>query len=164
MDQTQAFSYRCPRWAELPTLALYMDQTLIVIDEAVRPLIPEGEASATSTMINNYVKIKLISPSQKKKYSREHLAGLIMITLLKRVLSMTELASLLGSLELETDYDRFCAELERRLREAFSNGEECAPTEDDFPPLLGAAVRTLACKLRFESIAAEQCRAADSNC
>lgn len=152
MERTDVFSYHCPRWDELPALALYMDQVLIIIDEAARPLMRRGEISATATMINNYVKIKLISPSEKKKYSRDHIARLIMITLLKRVLSMTELDLLLRFENTSEVYDMFCDSLEKRLREVFSDGEDCAG-ETAVSPLIEAAVNTLVCKLRFEAIA-----------
>ena len=152
MDRNAVTAYHCPRWEELPGLELYMDQALIVIEDAVRPLLPAGENAATATMINNYVKIRLVAPSVKKKYNRQHLARLIMITLLKRVLSMTELACLLAPEDIMEQYDQFCRELELRLREAFSvPAGQWTPT--DCPPLLGAAVMTLACKLRFEEIA-----------
>lgn len=154
MNRTDAFSYHCPRWDELPTLALYMDQVLIIIDEAARPLMREGEISATATMINNYVKIKLIAASEKKKYSRDHIARLIMVTLLKRVLSMTELDLLLRFEDTAGVYDMFCESLERRLKEVFSDGEDSAG-EAAASPLIEAAVNTLVCKLRFEAIAAQ---------
>jgi DNA-binding transcriptional MerR regulator len=131
-----------------------MDQALIIIDEAVRPLIPADEVAVTATMINNYVKIKLIAPSEKKKYSRDHIARLIMVTLLKRVLSMTELDMLLSCPEIRAEYDTFCAELEFSLREAFNSGTVSEESEGT-SPLLAAAIKTLVCKLRFESIAAE---------
>ena len=152
MEKGAAAAYHCPRWNELPSLELYMDQALIVIEEAVRPLLPSQETAATATMINNYVKIRLVAPSVKKKYTRQHLARLIMITLLKRVLSMTELACLLETEDVSDQYDQFCRELELRLREAFADpAGQRTPT--DCPPLLAAAVMTLACKLRFEDIA-----------
>ena len=154
MEKGTVMIYHCPRWDELPSLELYMDQALIVIDEAVRPLLPAQETAATATMINNYVKIRLVAPSVKKKYTRQHLARLIMITLLKRVLSMTELACLLEEEDISGQYDQFCQELELRLRETFA-APDSQLTPTDCPPLLAAAVMTLACKLRFEDIAAQ---------
>ena len=161
MEQNAVAAYHCPRWNELPGLELYMDQALIVIEDAVRPILPAGENVATATMINNYVKIRLVAPSVKKKYNRQHLARLIMITLLKRVLSMTELACLLEPEDITDRYDWFCRELELRLGEAFSSpAGQWTPT--DCPPLLSAAVMTLACKLRFEDIASREAAASDA--
>ena len=50
MEKGAAAAYHCPRWNELPSLELYMDQALIVIEEAVRPLLPPQETAATATM------------------------------------------------------------------------------------------------------------------
>ena len=139
--------YRCPRWEELPDLGLYMDQVLIVVEGALRPLFPHDPVGLTSTMVNNYVKQQVLTPSEKKKYRREHLATLITITVLKRVLSVAEIKFVLERLaqtgEAEGGYDMFCAQLERRLR-----GEPGDPACD---PILAAAVDAVAGKLIFES-------------
>lgn len=151
MLKTQVNLYHCPRWDELPAVALYMDQVLIILQDAVSPLLKPGESAATATMINNYVKIKLIVPSQKKKYSKDHLARLIMITLLKRVLTMSELDVLMKFENTEGLYNMFCKSLEANLQDEFSNNpEKCI--DASCPPLMTAAIRTLVCKLRFESI------------
>lgn len=137
----------CPRWSELPDLGLYMDQVLIVVEGALRPLFPRDPVVLTSTMVNNYVKQQVLTPSEKKKYRREHLATLITITVLKRVLSVAEIKFVLERLaqagDPEGGYDRFCTQLERRLR-----GEPGLP---DCDPILAAAVDAVAGKLVFEA-------------
>lgn len=143
--------FRCPRWKELPDLGLYMDQVLLVTEGALRPLFPNDPVVLTSTMVNNYVKQQVLIPSEKKKYGREHLAALIAITVLKRVLSVAEIKCVLAQLGENTDaaegYDRFCVQLECRLRGESGHG--------DCPALLAAAVDAVAGKLVFESMAAE---------
>lgn len=52
----------------------------------------------TKTMINNYTKNHLLPPSDKKKYSREHVFLLIMIYYLKNMLSISDIQSLLEPL------------------------------------------------------------------
>lgn len=140
-------NFRCPRWGELPDLGLYMDQVLIVAEGALRPLFPGDPVVLTSTMVNNYVKQQVLTPSEKKKYRREHLATLITITVLKRVLSVAEIKLVLERLaqagDPEGGYDMFCTQLERRLR-----GESGHP---DCDPILAAAVDAVAGKLVFES-------------
>lgn len=61
--------YHCPRYEELPHIALYKDQVVSVLNEAVGPFYPQGETPVTATMVNNYVKMKLLAPPEKKKYS-----------------------------------------------------------------------------------------------
>ena len=146
MNSYDLASYRCPRWNELPDLGLYMDQVLIVVENALRPLFPHDPVVLTSTMVNNYVKQQVLAPSEKKKYGREHLAVLITITVLKRVLSVAEVKFVLDRLteqySAEQGYDMFCTQMELRLR-GESGVEHC-------DPILEAAVDAVAGKLIFE--------------
>ena len=142
-----------PRWEQLPQIALYMDQVLLVLGTILEPISTEESPMVTATMINNYVKMKLTPPPEKKKYSREHLAWFLMICLLKKVLSMQEIAAvkqrLLVSMDMQAAYNRFCDELELRLR------EPDGPDAPDCDPVLAAAVRAVVCKLRVERFLAE---------
>ena len=139
-----------PRWNQLPDIALYMDQVLLVMGGILEPL----SAEVTSTMINNYVKMKLTPPPEKKKYTKSHLACFLMICLLKKVLSMTEIDTLKTRLfdryPPEEGYDLFCRELELRVENL--DGAD----SPDCPPLLAAAVRAVACKIRVEQILSEK--------
>lgn len=67
MDRQQLQTYHCPRWQELPSLGLYMDQVLQVLGEATAPLRPAGEPACTATMINNYVKLKVLAAVGKEE-------------------------------------------------------------------------------------------------
>lgn len=144
-------TFHCPRWEELPNLGLYMDQVLIVVEGALRPLFPSDPVLLTATMVNNYVKQQILPPSEKKKYGRNHLATLITITLLKRVLSVAEMGVVLRVLsqtrEPAEGYDLLCDQLEHRL-----TGRAGL---DNCDPLLAAAVDAVAGKLIFESKCAE---------
>lgn len=146
-----SYCYHLPRWEELPDLGLYMDQVLIVVEGALRPLLPNDPVVLTSTMVNNYVKQQVLTPSEKKKYNREHLATLITIAVLKRVLSVPEIKLLLDHMEQTTGvaegYNTFCTQLERRL-----NGQS---GQADYAPLLACAVDAVAGKLAFEAKCAE---------
>ena len=138
----------CIPWEQLPQIALYMDQVLLVLNQALAPLSVSDEPVVTGTMINNYVKMKLAAPAIKKKYDREHMARFVMICLLKKVLSMTEIAAILERLLVDRDlaevYDLFCWELELRLRSMDG------PDSEGCPDYLAAAVRAVACKIVLE--------------
>ncbi len=84
-----------PRIEELPDFGLYMDQVITYMEKSYpkKPL--------TKTMINNYSKDKILFPSNKKKYAREHLMLLSLIQILKRTLSLPEIKTLLGPLSKE---------------------------------------------------------------
>ena len=79
-----------PRWEELPDFDLYMDQVISLIERYLNILDDGKERIITSAMINNYVKLKLIPKPIKKKYNKEHIAFLIAITLLKQILTISE--------------------------------------------------------------------------
>lgn len=150
-----------PRWEQLPGIALYMDQILLVLGGMLEPFTADDTPMVTATMINNYVKMKLTPPPEKKKYSREHLAWFFLICLLKKVLSMQEIAALKQRLEEtmspEESYDRFCEELELRLQ--LPDG----PDTKDCEPMLAYAVRSVVCKLRVEQILAEKPEKSEEN-
>ena len=154
LTSATAHSFHCPRWSELPSIPLYMDQVIIILEDAIG-LFSEGEERVlTSTMINNYVKQKLLSPPVKKKYGRQHLASLIIVTLLKRVLSIAETAELLKLLldtyGAERSYDLFCESLEQALTGMFSKGfasSSPTPFEKSTDNALHAALMALMGKL-----------------
>ena len=148
MESLSKLSPHCPRWDELPRLSLYMDQVCIAIGDALGPFLSCQEYALTATMVNNYVKQRLITPPEKKKYSPLHVSRLIMITLFMRVLSLGEISALLDDLfagrDPQTGYDLFCQALEDTIQ-----GQPCPA---DCPPLLAAALRSLAGKLEFERL------------
>jgi len=138
--------FHLPRWAELPKIALYMDQVLLVMNSALEPLAVSG-FTVTATMINNYVKMKLTDPAEKKKYTRCHVARFFMVCFLKQVLSMAEITAMLQSLtdaQLPECYDCFCAELEQRMADPQSK------TDSVLPPVVALSIRAVACKLLVE--------------
>lgn len=112
-----------PRYAEIPSIDLYMDQVLTYVDEQLRPLFPAGEKLLTSSMVNNYVKQKLIPVPQHKRYGREHVALLIFICLMKRTVSIADIQRLFAVQEAthstERAYDFFCTAAEESLRALF---------------------------------------------
>jgi len=85
------------KWNELPDIELYMDQVITYIEKQLQ-IYQEQEESLliTSSMINNYVKDGVIKHAVSKKYSKEHIATLIMIGLLKQVLPLSQISKLTG--------------------------------------------------------------------
>jgi len=81
---------------EIPTIDLYMDQVTGYMDTALKKLIVSDEDKIlTKTMINNYVKAKVIEKPQKKKYNNHQIMDLIMIYHLKNIISIGEIDELL---------------------------------------------------------------------
>ena len=90
-------SYHLPTWNELPSLELYMDQVIILLSQYLGfiPLGDNDEKLITASIINNYVRMKVVPPPVKKKYSRIHIAYLIMICVLKQSLNIAEVQKII---------------------------------------------------------------------
>ena len=69
-----------PRWKELPTLGLYVDQVVTVVNEQLASFDVEP---LTKAMVNNYVKKKVIQAPIKKKYAVNQLVDLLLIGFFK---------------------------------------------------------------------------------
>jgi len=105
-----------PRYSELPTVGLYLEQTAKYINGLLSPM---GCAEITTSMISNYVKKGFIDSPHKKQYDADKIAYLIFIAITKNVLSMDDIAALFDMQKklysLPRAYDYFCNELENML-------------------------------------------------
>ena len=145
-----------PRWNELPEIDLYLDQVVNYIEKYLGQYNANKEDKIiTKTMINNYVKLGIMPAPTKKKYSKEHMAYLIVICILKQVYSISDIGKLISltiqHFELSKAYNRFCANLEVSLknvftRKEFPNTEKM--TEEQY--LLKNVVQSVADKLYVE--------------
>ena len=141
---------RLPSWEELPDLELYMDQVLSL---AERWLGAEGRG-LTASMVNNYVKLGVVPPPVRKRYSRAHLATLLMVCLLKPVLPIASVQALLSAAlaedPLETVYARFRTEHEEageRALEAARALQEPGADGVQRAALLAGAEQSMALRL-----------------
>ena len=111
-----AAGFSLPRYRELPSVGLYLDQTVQLVNSCFRGF-PGVEL--TPSMVSNYVKKGVISHPVKKKYSREQLASLIYIVLSKNVLSLENIDTLFQMQRAHCTaaeaYDYFCDEVENCL-------------------------------------------------
>ena len=98
------FSY--PKWEEIPSINLYLDQVLLYVNQICPPASPDKEKGLTASMVNNYVKHGYISKPEKKKYQRKQIARLIAITTLKSVFSIQEITQTLNSLHINTNSEK----------------------------------------------------------
>lgn len=124
-----ARQYHCPRWNELPDVPLYMDQVVEIIRKVLDIFSDGEEPVITAPMINNYVRQKIIDPLVNKKYVRDHVSELIVISLFKRSFSMQEIKDVIHAIMdeygIEEGYDLFCTELEEFMRISFvSDGSD----------------------------------------
>ena len=112
--------FRLPRYNEIPTVGLYLEQATKYIGEYLEPL---GEYTLTPSMISNYVKKGLIANPVRKQYGREQIAYLFFIAIAKSVLSLDALTGFIkvqqSSYALPKAYDYFCEQFEELLRFTF---------------------------------------------
>ncbi len=82
---------------DIPSIELYMDQITTFMEKQLQGnKRHEEDKILTKTMINNYSKNNLLPPSDKKKYSKDHIILLIYIYYLKNFLSINDIQNLLN--------------------------------------------------------------------
>ncbi len=129
--------FRLPRWNEYPTVDLYLDQMLSLLNSSIEELMPGCDGNLTRTMINNYVKHKYIKAPVNKRYDRLTCASLLVIALLKPVYSINEISSLID-LDIEHNnvgesYDFFCDLIESAVQSVFE-GRSFDRTSSELDP------------------------------
>ena len=119
--QEQMRQRRPVPWDQLPDFSLYMDQVLSYMDRQVIRF--DGDDGLTAAMVNNYTKSGLVPRAEGKKYTRDHLAYLTAICVLKRVMSTKDMDLLIreelqGDRPISDGYAAFCSSLDKALTAA----------------------------------------------
>ena len=143
-----------PRWKELPTLGLYVDQVVTVVNEQLASFDVEP---LTKAMVNNYVKKKVIQAPIKKKYAVNQLVDLLLIGFFKVSFNIDDIRAGIAQLTINTypqqAYDHFATVLESIL-----TGQ---PIEDDVEmdaanqELMESAIKAVLAHLKAEHIFAD---------
>lgn len=114
---TSLQNFRLPRYAEIPNVGLYLEQTARYVSEYLEPL---GDYGLTPSMISNYVKKGLVASPVKKQYDRDQIAYLFFIAVAKSVLSLDALTGFIAlqtrTYSLDVAYDFFCRQMEGTLK------------------------------------------------
>ena len=157
-------SFHIPRWKELPPIDLYIDQAVSFINGNLGGLFEAtGGAALTKSMINNYVKAKIVDAPIKKKYPKLSVAMIVVVYLLKTCYSTEEIGKLiklgitLGITLEDTSitYDRFCSAMENALNAVFSGKVEISDTAipgRDNKYLMENFALSFACKMYVKRI------------
>ena len=140
-------------WNAIPDLGLYMDQVITLITRMYEPLYGDATCGYLSaSMINNYVKAKLIPRPVGKKYGREQIALLMMIVSLKQVATMEDIRAMLAPAEWQTIedlYTMFCAQQQSLILQIAAHKESA---ENPLPAALHYAIRASAYRAGCEAI------------
>ena len=140
--------YHCPRWEELPDLELYMDQVITVLEKHLSVFMENEKTKLiTSTMINNYVKQKLVRAPHNKKYDRGHIASFYIITLMKQIMPIsminTAILGVAGELGRKEAYELFCRVFENSLSLIFQGEPKHSFSEEEKDNSAYAIIRSL---------------------
>ena len=106
-------TYSLPSWDMLPDIELYMDQVMSLLTKylEVYDTVIGTHRLITPSMINNYVKLGIIPAPHKKKYSKIHLAYLLIVCTLKQTLDMSTIQQIipvgLDETSVKKTYDSF---------------------------------------------------------
>ena len=134
-------AYKPVPWESIPDLGLYMDQVITFITRMYEPLYGSAtEGYLSSSMINNYVKSKLIPRPVGKKYNREQIALLAMIVALKQVSSMEDIRAMItpaDGMTVEQLYTLFCQRQKSVIAALLQDDEN---QNSDLPPALNFAI------------------------
>lgn len=120
----EIINFKCPRYEDFPDIGLYMEQLIELLHNNLKVFATNpDEKLITSTMVNNYVKQKIIVPPKNKKYSRNQLVFLFVVAILKQVLNIADTSELVKmALEIypiDVAFNFFCVEFEKALHSAF---------------------------------------------
>lgn len=144
-------NFKLPRWEELPDIDLYLEQVLTLLDKWLGDsFYHQSKKLLTKTMINNYVKQRVISPPVNKRYDRISVASLFAIGILKTVYRMEDITKLIHLAlqvnEPDVSYDRFCTAVEQAMERVYC-GTSTPGREDltDAQYLLQAVAQSFAC-------------------
>ena len=147
--EEQLRTYTLPEWDNLPELELYMDQVVLLLSRYLTFFSQgEDEKIITPSIINNYVRMKVMPAPNKKRYGRIHIAYLLMICTLKQSLSIASIQKLLP-LELDEDqvrtlYTSF-VEIYRAAAAHFSQILDEVPSSGQEQDALPAGMAILSC-------------------
>ncbi len=110
-------TFRLPRFNELPAMGLYLEQVTKYISDIFQPLLV---VNITGSMISNYVKQGIVAAPVKKQYSRDLIAHLIYVAVIKNVISLENIKVMFdvkeGVYTNDIAYNYFCEEFENVLQ------------------------------------------------
>ena len=124
-----AAGFALPRYNDLPSVGLYLDQTVQFVNGYFRSFCG---VELTPSMVSNYVKKGVVDHPIRKKYTRDQIASLMYIAVSKTVLSIENIDTLFKMqrehcsagtaydiFKQKTAYEIFCEELETSLSVVF---------------------------------------------
>ncbi|EKB53530.1 DUF1836 domain-containing protein [Facklamia hominis] len=120
MERIRHFS--CPLWEAIPDQGLFNQEVVTHIQSVLEPIRIE-EPIITSTMIQNYSKWHLIPRLTGRKYRRDQLAVLLILSIYKQVLRMDQVKQgmnlQLNKMAIQSAYNIFARSLNSAIQDCF---------------------------------------------
>lgn len=143
-----------PSWNELPDIDLYMDQLTGLVNRYLGNT--TKDRMLTASMVNNYVKMKVMPAPVKKKYNREHLMHLLVICVLKQVMPLSSVETVLrDGLERDTP-ERFYEGLRALYRASYQEAADAAERMESQGTARSSITLALAMKAQAEQAIAQE--------
>ncbi|MFB9768969.1 DUF1836 domain-containing protein [Lactiplantibacillus modestisalitolerans] len=130
---TPLTNYDLPAWETLPAMPIYMDQLLALVNQQLTAL---ALPLVTKTMVNSYVKQHFFSRPTGRRYTRNHVVAVLIVSLLKTDFKLETISrailAIRESREIEVRYQQF------RLALAATLAQRAVPRATD---QLGQAIQ-----------------------
>jgi hypothetical protein len=133
---TRMRSLHIARVAEMPRIELYLDQVLSLVSTELSFMCVTSDKLVTGSMVNNYVKQRIVPAPVRKRYTRRHLATLLFVCAFKRVLSIAQIGQLFMlssqlNIDVERAYDAVVGLFERAIAGLFPEDPAGHPERHD---------------------------------
>ncbi len=117
-EQNQLATFQLVRWNDLPTMPLYIDQLLQLVNQMMVPL---DLPLVTKTMVNSYVKQHLFSRPAGRRYTRNHVVAVLVVSILKTDFALSKIGPTILAIrdtrQVKLRYQQFSHAFEGTLRE-----------------------------------------------
>lgn len=134
--------FSLPAYSDFPEFEIYIDQLVTIINTYNESLISiDSSFSLTKSMVNNYVKMKLLPKPVHKRYNRMHLAIIQLILYLKYILQMSQIDVFFQQSDIQNQYqqvyeDFFKAFKDQSETDIYKKFKDCFINKLDFVHLL----------------------------
>lgn len=117
----EIYEFKCPKWEDLPH-NIFSSEIVKYFKEKFKPIFTDKEL-LTQSMIQNYVKWKMIPAPKGRKYTKEQIARIFVICIFKQVISIQDIVDGVDLqnklMDIPDAYDVLAINLETCIQEVF---------------------------------------------
>lgn len=150
-------------WDKIPDIELYMDQVVTFLERQMKIYRRNEEDKViTPSMINNYTKDRVVPRAKSKKYSKDHIALIMVLCSLKKVMSLPDLTSMFKNFKVNEDeqiedfYEIFRSYHAQAVKDTANTISHAINQQDAHDETLKNLALKLAIESQIKSVAAEK--------